>query len=1184
MTVKDEKTFKSVAEPVEVSKKDLKPHNVEQWEINLIGNFLLTFFHRKLIGPHNKWTCLQSLVQKEYQEFLTADLSNRLISLNGTDDIGVMMKRCGFLKKIDCVKLPAVYTVRSTLLLEFRIRKLKEHDKRRINPAQNSLSTSAGPEDILRNLIEGEDNPILEENYKIDENSPQLGLQYQGTLVQRRLSNYRPTNLSCYICQLNFSTMDSYEEHIQTHNVENDFEFLKQLTVNESPIFTVSYRLCENSHVFCFIIETNMENLIIEKIIIVQTRSMFNVDNMRGSYAMPANGRDEFYLDSHMFTMYVEQPIIIICHPNDNKDERFIEEHHFMRALEFPKVNFAIKPNRLPMNRTFKTKFKLPDYFPPMEICNISKDDFSHSKLMEISHKFKDYINEGKSLQPQSAGHIFTTLLQIEDVDTTKKYLGLLHRNVWLRNFGDDFSMKLNPKQSMNVESILSVMDEVLIVTKDDIKTGESSLTEIMMQSSEDLSNQGIYVAQIIDISSGRVSFKYCRNGRSPLSLKRPYTILFRPSRLQLRYQYCALQLLPEVMKYLKKFLFPDTILPQLPPNNFSLDLYNKSIASNPEQTQAVINIATGPRNDATYVIFGPPGTGKTTTVVESILQVLKRNETKILVTAPSNSACDELALRLCKTLSTIDLSRAIVRIYAATSESRMDTVDELLLEHSNMYKGHFYPDVQVLHEYRIVVCTLSVVSKLVTGKFGRTENGKAVFTHMFIDEVAAATEVESLSALCTILSPESSLIISGDHKQLGPIIKSKRAEDLNLNVSLMERLLGLECYRVEPHNGNYDQSIQTRLRKNFRSHPAIVKLYSDMYYGGELEAKAKIGNVSLAKRWHSAPNKNFPIIFHSTNGKMYSDKQSFSLYNSDEVNIVMNYVKDFMYFGIDGKPILESDIGIISPYKKQYQRIREELNMRKWYQIETGSVETFQGKEKEIIITSFVRSGTSSLGFLQSDRRLNVTLSRAKSLLILVGNAATLSVDFNFEYIIKKCKHHGTLVGDGKISTNRTLEAITKTIKNLKLNDQNLTVPTLKRRSRGSRGLRTKKKAESIACHITDWINSSKSESPEPSLHQQAIEARKQLPKAVQSVQTEKRVPTTTPQKILKKAASVIKNGNKTSKINLDTICNEIVMGNIDLKPSKEIVSNVAKRRRRCRAKISSAKSDMNKENNKPI
>lgn len=82
-----------------------------------------------------------------------------------------------------------------------------------------------------------------------------------------------------------------------------------------------------------------------------------------------------------------------------------------------------------------------------------------------------------------------------------------------------------------------------------------------------------------------------------------------------------------------------------------------------------------------------------------------------------------------------------------------------------------------------------------------------------------------------------------------------------------------------------------------------------------------------------------------------------------------MDYVKDLMYFGINGEKLAQTDIGIISPYKNQYQRIQEQLNMRNWHQIDCGSVELFQGKEKQIIIVSFVRSFTEKLGFLNNSR-----------------------------------------------------------------------------------------------------------------------------------------------------------------------------------------------------------------------
>jgi len=85
--------------------------------------------------------------------------------------------------------------------------------------------------------------------------------------------------------------------------------------------------------------------------------------------------------------------------------------------------------------------------------------------------------------------------------------------------------------------------------------------------------------------------------------------------------------------------------------------------------------------------------------------------------------------------------------------------------------------------------------------------------------------------------------------------------------------------------------------------------------------------------------------------------------------NTVMDYVKDLMYFGLNGEKVSQTDIGIISPYKNQYQRIQEQLDMRNWSQIDCGSVELFQGKEKQVIIVSFVRSFTPKLGFLNNER-----------------------------------------------------------------------------------------------------------------------------------------------------------------------------------------------------------------------
>lgn len=385
---------------------------------------------------------------------------------------------------------------------------------------------------------------------------------------------------------------------------------------------------------------------------------------------------------------------------------------------------------------------------------------------------------------------------------------------------------------------------------------------------------------------------------------------------------------------------------------------------------------------------------------------LLHKPKAKILFTAGPNCACDEVALRICNTLSLGKNPRAniLARVYCYSHERRRENLNKLLLEYSNMYDVHFVPDVTMLQQYSIVVCTLSMVGKLITG-------GLECFTDVFLDEAAACSTSEGLIALVGGLNKTSNLILAGDHKQLGPILNSKRAVALGLGVSLMERLLRRKCYDVNEANGHYNRNIQTRLCRNFRSNSAIVKLFSELYYDNKLEAMASKENTDMAAKWKSLRNPKFPILFHSVDGiERYNDNCSLS--NSKERELVISYVDDLLENGLgDGRKLEEGDIGIISPYRSQCMKIQEDLNIVRKFQIEIGSVEAYRGKEKAVIIVSFVRSKCKSLGFLNNSKRLNVILSRAKSLLILIGNDATLSKQSDYEFVIKECQRHGNFI-----------------------------------------------------------------------------------------------------------------------------------------------------------------------------
>lgn len=137
------------------------------------------------------------------------------------------------------------------------------------------------------------------------------------------------------------------------------------------------------------------------------------------------------------------------------------------------------------------------------------------------------------------------------------------------------------------------------------------------------------------------------------------------------------------------------------------------------------------------------------------------------------------------------------------------------------------------------------------------------------------------------------------------------------------------------------------------------------------------------------------------------------SLFNIEEIKVVEKFLKQLMHQTINGKFIDQSDIGIVSPYVKQCKKIRDYCDQQNWSNIEVASVETFQGREKSIIIVSTVRSNTANLGFLSNKRRLNVAITRAKGLLIVVGDPNLLSRDEHWRLFIKYCMDNQCMAGE---------------------------------------------------------------------------------------------------------------------------------------------------------------------------
>ncbi|XP_053961853.1 helicase MOV-10-like [Anastrepha ludens] len=678
------------------------------------------------------------------------------------------------------------------------------------------------------------------------------------------------------------------------------------------------------------------------------------------------------------------------------------------------------KLHRLPANSFFKAIQCLPHYLPPLTLLELKKQKYADEKLCETSSQFADYFNGGRIFTPENMRGAMQLLLQIEDIEVLQKYRRLIQRDVKLsQSHGHPrkYSLKLARKSrkiGCSNEALLSRYNHVLVIRECPITKSilKDFFLPFLLSGSMELNLPGkaigpTVIGQIDSIVERTVTFI------TEIELPDPnvsYLIIFCPARLTLRYQYAALELYGKKQAIMQRFLFPNHMKP-LVLLEMRLRFYDKNIAANPEQKQAVHSIVSGSKFGllfTPFVIFGPPGTGKTSVVVESILQLLLHEpNAKVLVTAGPNCACDEVALRICKMLSLNKEPRTeiLARIYSYSQERRRENIDKLVIEYSNMYEWHFLPDVKELQKYRVVVCTLGAVGKFSTGDF-------QPFTHVFLDEAAACSMSESLVGIMNTLNEKSKLIISGDYKQLGAILNSKRAEKLGLHVTFMERLLQRKCYEVDEASGDYNRCIQTQLRRNFRSHPAIVKLFSQLYYDDELQAMSTADDTNLAAKWSRLKDPNFPILFHAVHGKEEVDDDTGSVSNTKEIDEVLNYVHILLEEGLGGERMLdESDIGIISPYRSQYLAIQEDLNALRKFRIETGSVETYRGKEKSVIIVSFVRSDSHGLGFLSNPKRLNVILSRAKSLLILVGNDEKLSEHKDYEFVIKECQRHGNFI-----------------------------------------------------------------------------------------------------------------------------------------------------------------------------
>ena len=561
------------------------------------------------------------------------------------------------------------------------------------------------------------------------------------------------------------------------------------------------------------------------------------------------------------------------------------------------------------------------------------------------------------------------------------------------------------------------------------------------------------------------------------------YSIIFQRSRTQEKRLYRAIRDIPNEAMLLQETcvrtststnrctyvpIFPLVSSPSAPPSwragEDGLGTEGRKVLN--EEQQEFISHVNGPHRLS--VLWGPPGTGKTTTLVATIADALlrarqcgptKADDVRILVCAPSNEAADLLAERIIShpSLQLIIAEAASPRDFLLRPMARSrdpKSTPQVLAPHCPVITsdGYSLPTYADIVRARVVVSTIMAADGILDAGVDESH-----FTHLFVDEAGHSTEQLMLIALNAVAGGRAKVVLAGDHKQLGPHVKVRAIIEARLHYSPLLRIY-------------YDKAfwsvVGRQLMTCYRSHPSIVRLVNASYDDtlravvGPSNAFARLWETDFLKelwRLHTARERaralkgrradvvlpaggqqqlplvapEAPILFINHANKESKEKDSPSWMNKAEVELVGKLVLTLLEKGLVRDL---SEVVVISPYRKQvskirgylYDRMRADPKLEKLLvttdpvtgqplrspvvPVKIATVDSFQGREGRVVIVSSVRSNTAAvneshfgLGFLSQPERVNVALSRAKDMLILLGNRRLLANDPLWEEYLKR-------------------------------------------------------------------------------------------------------------------------------------------------------------------------------------
>ncbi|KAL8713790.1 MAG: hypothetical protein Q9220_002317 [cf. Caloplaca sp. 1 TL-2023] len=518
---------------------------------------------------------------------------------------------------------------------------------------------------------------------------------------------------------------------------------------------------------------------------------------------------------------------------------------------------------------------------------------------------------------------------------------------------------------------------------------------------------------------------------------------------------------------WLYRMLFPndtDGVMQRtLPPGVFKRSWFDRNL--NHEQKKAIDGVLTRVYGSIPFLINGPPGTGKTKTIVEIVTQMAfdSNNEGAILLCAPSDSAADTLAIRLRDHLEPKVMFR--LNDFSRTFAE----VPQEILPYCYVEQDIFnIPPLPELMSCKVVIATCRAADVLVQARVTNDDlvnlecNTSDVinphlaskrrkdriahlhWTALLVDEAAQATEPEILIPLSVVAPPTSCksepnpiLVLAGDQYQLGPRVYDRNT---TLNVSLFERLSNRSLYANHPlarksyrRPGSNDQMLRqafVNLARNYRSHPAILAIPSSLFYADTLIPEA--AHTDQVESWQGWRGRRWPVMFACNGG--VDDCENIQIvgggwFNVREAQKAVTYAKHLLE---SGHMKDQDEICIMSPFRAQVNLLRKMARKAGFWGLNIGPMDAFQGLESGFVIICTTRTRSrfleedaiKGMGIVNEPKKFNVAVTRAKHGLIVIGNPCVLEQDPHWRAFMYYCRRNGLWHGDSTGVDERMVDA----------------------------------------------------------------------------------------------------------------------------------------------------------------